>query len=411
MQRVLKFVKYLSGPNLSVQVVTVDEKKASYAVFDETLLKDVPAGVTVHRTGSFEPLRILSAILGKDKMPHAGFANAGKGKPGSKWLRFIRGNFFLPDARVGWVRHAYRKAAQLIREQGIDTILVSSPPHSSQLIGLRLKKEFGVKWIADMRDPWTDIYYYKDLMHTARSRKKDQEYEASVLQNADRVVVVSDDIKRILAAKIAKGSDKIHVIPNGFDESDFTSPSLPPPDKFLVTYTGTIAESYNPEIFFKVMKKVREKFPEVKAEVHFVGVLSPSVKQLADRYGLAEITRFTSYVSHEEVIRYMKGSTCLLLVIPEVQNDKGILTGKLFEYLAACKPVIGIGPADGDAAAILNECGAGRMFARGEEAAMEQFVTGLVEKWRSKPDLDLTGATYKKYSRRELAAQLAKLIG
>jgi len=411
-QRVLKFVKYLSQSGVEPIVLTVDEKKASYAVLDATLLKDIPSDVKVYKTSSFEPLQLFSAVFGKDKIPHAGFANAGKGKPGSKLLRFIRGNFFIPDARKGWVKHAYRKAAALIKEQGIDTVFISSPPHSSQLLGLKLRKQFGVKWIADMRDPWTDIYYYKDLMHTAMASRVDNAYEHAVLESADEVLVVSDDIKRMFAAKLANGAEKkIHVIPNGYDESDFLLTRSSPADKFLVTYTGTIAESYNPEIFFKTIKSLVVKNPSIKIEIHFVGILSASVKHMAEQFGLVTNCKFTSYVSHEEVIKLMMSSTCLLLVIPEVKNDKGILTGKLFEYLASRKPIIGIGPSGGDAATIIDNCKAGKMFDRTEEKQLEDYVSSLLEQWKLSKDLDLKDDSYKQYSRKELTKKLVEIIG
>ncbi len=411
-QRVLKFVKYLRGFHLEPVVITVDKNAASYVVQDPTLLKDVAEGTRVYRTGSFEPLKIFSAVFGKTKVPHAGFANAGKGKPGSKLLRFIRGNFFIPDARKGWVKHAYRQAAEIIRKEKIDTVFISSPPHSSQLIGLRLKKEFKIRLIADMRDPWTDIYYYKDLMHTEGSKKKDRAYEQQVLEAADEVIVVSDDIKGILGAKLSgEKAAKIHVIPNGFDESDFQVPSTAKKDKFVITYTGTIADSYKPEVFFRALRTVKDKTPTLGFELHFVGVSSPSIRQMAEEAGLGSITRITSYVSHEEVIRYMMASTCLLLVIPDVDNSKGILTGKLFEYLAARKPIIGIGPAAGDAEAIIARCEAGRMFERNAEAEMTAYLSGLVEKWKAEGSLDLKGENYKMYSRKALTESLAKIIG
>ena len=141
-QRSLKFVKYLSKMGFSPIVLTVDEAKASYPLNDQSLLKEVPKNVKVVRTNSFEPLNILSSIIGKKNVPYGGFANANKESKKQKFLRWVRGNFFIPDARVGWTKYAVDEARKIIKEEDIDCVYISSPPHSSQLIGLKLKQEF-----------------------------------------------------------------------------------------------------------------------------------------------------------------------------------------------------------------------------------------------------------------------------
>lgn len=405
-QRNLKFAKYLSQMDIEPIVITVDDKKASYPVSDETLLKDVPASLKVYRTNSSEPLSIISKLLGKDKIPHAGFANQKKGKPLNRLMRWVRGNFFIPDARKGWVKYAYAKACEVIAKENIKTVIISSPPHSSQLIGLKLKKKFDIKWIADMRDPWTDVYYYNDLLPGDSARKKDKAYELEVLEKSDAIVVVSDDMKRLFASKGSKvNGDKIHVIPNGFDEDDFNVKAEIPADKFVITYAGTIADSYKPEIFFKVMKEIISSNKEKKIEIQFIGSSAATVRSYADKYGVSNNINFISYVTHSEAVNYMMSSNALLLVIPEVANNKGIITGKLFEYLAAQRPIIALGPEDGDAGKIIADCKAGKMFARNKEIALREYISSLIN-MPGFPKNEL----YKKYSRKELTAELKKLI-
>lgn len=410
-QRSLKFVKYLPASGIDPVVLTVDEKFASYPLLDETLLADLPSNLTIVKSKSLEPLRLLSLVVSKKRIPHGGFANSNKEKWHQKLLRFIRGNVFIPDARVGWIRFAVRAADRIINEHKIDTVFITSPPHSSQLIGLELKKRHNIRWIADLRDPWTDIYYYSDMLHTKRSAAIDRRYELSVLESADEVITVSEPIKQLFLSKSATiRKDKFHVIPNGYDESDFLSDEKITFESFLITYVGTIAESYYPEVFFKLLRKLIEEFPEVPVRFRLVGSLPGSVREFVKKYNLENITEYISHVSHESAIHYMQRSAALLLIIPDVHGNEGILTGKLFEYLASRRPVIGIGPVNGSAAKIINDCTAGRMFTRKQEEENYSYLKSLVLQWQEKRDLSNTNESYRQFSREALTQTLASII-
>ena len=258
-QRMLKSVKYFPVFGIIPYVITVKEDQASYPSIDESLSKDVPAEAKIFRTDTFEPFGIYSKLLGKKSIP-TGFSN--ESNPGlfQKFSRFIRGNFFIPDARRGWIKFAYEEAASIIERENIDTVFTTSPPHSAQLVGLKLKRKFGVKWIADLRDPWTDIYYYDEFNHLSFARKKDLKYENEVLTSADRIITVSKDVKRIFGSKSDKiDPNKITIIPNGYDWEDFNNKKIfPEKNEFIITYTGTLADSYNPSVFFHSLKKVTE---------------------------------------------------------------------------------------------------------------------------------------------------------
>jgi len=411
-QRALKFVKYLPEFNVQPIVLTVDESHASYPVLDESLLNDIPKGIKVYKTNSFEALKILSKVTSKKAIPYGGFSGQNKEKLSQRLLRFIRGNFFIPDARAGWVKYAYREACSIIEEEQVDTIVISSPPHSSQLIGLKLKRKFpNIKWIADLRDPWTDIYYYKEMMHTRMAKEKDVLYERNVLNQADAILMVSNDIKRSFIAKsFSKNENKFHVIPNGFDEDDFKGVIQQETDKFIITYVGTIADVYKPEVFFEVMKNVIDKYPLNKIIIRFVGSISPAISEVVERLDLKAHCEFITHVSHYEAIQYMMRSSAMLLVIPEVENNKGILTGKLFEYLNTRKPIIGLGPVDGDASAIINECEAGKMFDRMNKTGIENFIENNFLKWKNNSLLRNTSKSIEKYSRKEQSRVLSSLI-
>ena len=410
-QRCLKFVKYLPAFQIEPTVITVREEEASYAVLDPTLQQEVPEGVTVYRTSTTEPFGLYRKVAGKKEIPYGGFANEQPAGWVQKAFRFIRGNLFVPDARVGWNRHVLRQVRELLQTQTFDAVVTSSPPHSTQLIGLDLKRTYGLRWIADLRDPWTDIYYYHELKHLAPARTLDASYEKKVLQTADAVLVVSPDIKRIFQNKTPDLSDDtIHVLPNGFDEEDFTYPSTPPEDAFCITYTGTVTEAYNIEMFFKALAAVIKLHPDIRYRLRFVGKVAEEVQRQIQESGLSTVTELVGYVPHQESIQYLMRSSLLLMAIPDVPNNFGILTGKLFEYLASNKPIICIGPIQSDADKIIDECGAGRVFHYTAYELILDHLDLMSKAWKANPNLDLPFINYQQYSRRSLTERLAKLI-
>lgn len=410
-QRTLKFVKYFPQFNIKPYVVTVREDKASYPVIDQSLASDIPGEAEVFRTETFEPFGIYSSLLGKKSIP-TGFSNESNPSTFQKFSRFVRGNFFIPDARKGWIRFAFEESCRIIEKENIKTIITTSPPHSAQLAGLKLKKRYDhLNWIADLRDPWTDIYFYNEFNHLGIAKKIDLKFERLVLENADIILTVSKSIKDLFLTKSPKIiSDKIYVIPNGFDPEDFPSKNEVSGEEFIITYTGTLAESYNPSVFFNALKKITEKFTGIKFKLRFIGdpaaVLIEEIKKLSMKH----ILELIPSVSHDKSVQFLLQSTVLLLVIPEIKNDKGILTGKLFEYLAAQKPIICIGPPDGDAAEIINECNAGRTFGRDSENQIYEYLENLVNYWKNNKDLSIENENYKKYSRLSQAKELAGII-
>jgi glycosyltransferase involved in cell wall biosynthesis len=411
-QRALKFVKYFRTYGLEPLVLTVHPDKASYPVMDYTLLEDVPADVKVYYASSFEPLNILSSLVGKKNVPYGGFANANKDSFTQKLLRWVRGNFFIPDARVGWVNAAVRAATEIIQKNGIRSVMISSPPHSSQLIGLKLKRVFrDLKWVADMRDPWTDIYYYKDLLHTGIAAAKDARLEREVLSSADEVVVVSDAIRTSFLKKRADlPMQKFHVLPNGYDEDDFREAPLPVAGKFIITYVGTLADSYRPEIFFNAFRELVAAEKNAKVLFRFVGNTPWTIRKSIEESGLSDYCEWIGHVSHKEAVHYMTSSHALLLIIPDTVGAEGILTGKLFEYLGAHRNIIGIGPPTGDAAAIIHRCAAGRMFGRTEGAELLEWMSSLYAAHLNGKSYVAGNTKVDEYQRSNLTAVMASLL-
>lgn len=409
-QRWLKFLKYFPANNCEPVVLTVDPERASYPLLDDSLLTDVAPGMKVHKTKTSEPYSWYKRITGKGEIPYSGFAN--EGRPGQKerMARFMRGNLFIPDPRRGWNRYALKKALEIISSENINGIITTSPPHSTQLIGLKLKKKTGLPWIADLRDPWTDIYYYRELRRTAAAAAKDAAYERAVLEQADRVVVVSAQIKRTLLHKSDNvRAEKIALIPNGYDESDFVIDTTAEDKRFVITYTGTLSEEYNIATFLDSVTETM-KHMDVDYVLKFVGRTADAVQEKIRRALPAAHLEFIPHVEHAEAVRYMMSSTALLLVIPDVERNKGILTGKLFEYLAAGKPIIGIGPDDGDAAEIIERCKAGKLLPYHRKKEMGEYLAGLIAQWKNHSMPAAEANCRKAFSRECLAADYVRII-
>jgi glycosyltransferase involved in cell wall biosynthesis len=408
-QRWLKFVKYLPGYDIEPFVLTVDPKYAFYPQSDRSLEQDIPAAVKIFRTRSFEFLKILSGIFGKDKVAYGGFTNVDKTNPIQFILRFIRGNFFIPDARIGWNRHAFRKAREIILENEIGTVITTGPPHSTHLTGMKLKKELNIRWIADFRDPWTDIFYYSDMLHTSIARKLDLSKEKKVLNSADRVIAINSTVGKLLFRKIDRdGPDKITVITNGFDDDDFNF-SMSQEKEFVITYSGIISGSYKPEIFFRALSEVVRKHPEISFKFRLAGNLSADIQGEISKYGLQDLFEYHGYVSHHELVKLLKSSTALLYVFPEAVNYSGA-SGKLFEYLAACRPIIAIDTPGSDASAIIEECEAGKSFTRNDTAGLQEYLEYLVGMYKVEGKIKSGNGVYIKYSRKKLTETLSRLI-
>ncbi|MFN2430068.1 MAG: glycosyltransferase family 4 protein [Cryomorphaceae bacterium] len=401
-QRWLKMAKYLPEFGIEPVVLTVDESYASYPVVDRSFLEDVAATTKVYRTRSFEPLRIYGKLFGKKKVPYSGFTNVNTGTLGSKLSRWVRGNFFIPDARKGWNRYALPKAAEIIKRENIDTVITTGPPHSTHLIGLALKsKKPSIKWIADFRDPWTDIYYYEDLLHSERSKAKDLKLEKMVLSQSDLVLSVCPSNRELLAKKLPEDQrSKIKLITNGFDEGDFESvASKTENDCFNMVYTGTIAPSYNSIPIFEILKRIPFKW-----KLTFAGSISPDILEWFKQAGMDANLDYRGYVDHKQALTILQEGDLLLHILPDTEKNKYGTTGKLFEYIGSGIPILNIGPKRGDAAKFIADAGSGKTFTRDEEVNIIHFIN-----WVNQGEASL-GTDIGKFSRRKITQDLADLF-
>jgi glycosyltransferase involved in cell wall biosynthesis len=365
--------------------------------------------LAVFYTETFEPFGAYQKTTGRKEVPFSGFANeSDKPGPRQKLAKFIRGNFFLPDARKGWNKFAFAKAEELLKIHDFKAVITTGPPHSTHLIGQKLQAKFGVKWLADFRDPWTDIYYYNELYPTPVAKWLDRRMERHVLESADAVAVVSADMKRLFAAKSAKiSAEKIAVLPNGFDESDFENWTEPANELFTLLYSGTVTHKYGLQTLFRVADEMAAAGKKIR--LIFAGKQDEIVqKQLAALKHVEVVLK--GYVSHSEAVKLLLQTDALLLAIPDLPDNKGVLTGKLFEYLAAQRPILCLGPTDGDAAAIILEAQAGVTHDYTDAAAIRHHLENLYQNWEQKTTPTFNAGVVKSFSRKAVANQLAELI-
>ena len=412
-QRWVKLSKYLSRMGLEVFVLTVDEKSASYLTLDESLNKEIDPAVKVIKTTSFEIINWYAKWVGKEKVPTAGFTNVDNQRLMQKLVNAIRSNFFIPDPRKGWNKYAIKKAVSLIEKEGIKQVITTSPPHSTQLIGLALKRKMGVEWIVDLRDPWTDIYYYPLLHHSFISDRINHSLEKQVLLESDHIITVSKGFRTLFMRKseLLK-EEKFSIIPNGFDEEDFKEIQLPEKEmnRFVIAYTGTMSDQYEPQAFLNAIKTVVDNNQDVQVEVQFVGKISEGIKSHIKAIDLETNCRYIPPVSHQEAVNYQRSADLLLLALPHVEDSKGICPGKVFEYLAARKRILLIGDVDGDAAKIIHSCQAGKAFHWSDEAAMSSYLSRSIQDFRDGQLADNPSEEVTNYSRRKQAEQIKGLL-
>lgn len=411
-QRWMYFSKYLGEFGIDPYIITVDEKHASYKFIDNKFLEHVK-DVHVYRTKTLEPLRMYSKMLSGDERLSIPQGFAGESKPGlfRKLSRFIRGNFFIPDARIGWNRYAYHKAKEIIEKENIELVITNGTPHSTHLIGLKLKKKLGVKWICDLRDPWTEAYYNKDLFRTSIARTIDARMEREVLAKADMVTTIGPGMVKLLNKKLPSGEhSKVHFVYNGYDAELFKGLEKQPTNKFVILHLGILSESQPILSFIKVLKSVIDQVEEMKNNliVRFVGKVSPSILSEMNQY-IPEVNyEQIDYVPHSEAIQYMLNANLLLNSLADTQESELLISGKLMEYVASGNPILVLGNPEGDAANLLKTVDRAKVFDRQNTNGMDSFLIDIYSRWSG-------GERYPKgdfymYSRHETTRIYAKLI-
>ncbi|AZA85284.1 glycosyl transferase family 1 [Chryseobacterium lactis] len=408
-QRWLKFAKYL--PEFGWKPIIYTPENPSYPLLDDSLMKDVPENIEIVRTKIWEPYQLAEKLNKSNKKFKAGQFDVGKNQSWkSKLSIWVRGNFFIPDARVFWVKPSIRFLEHYLKENKIDAVVTSGPPHSLHLIGLGLKKKLPhLKWIADFRDPWTEISYYKHLKLTKSSDKKHRQLEAAVFKNADITLATSYTD----AENFRKAGANAVCITNGFDESDgnqFTN-SPKQSNAFTLSYIGVLEQLRNPENLWKVLDELVKENSEFAKHfsLKFVGRIDDKILQSIENSALKNHILNLGYLSHGKAVEEMKTSDMLLITNFPNDSSKGIIPGKIFEYLASGKQILSFGPAGADVSKILEETLAGKHFNYTDSETVKRFILEKFDFWKN-GNLHENTQNIEQFSRRNLTQQLTKIL-
>lgn len=405
-QRFLKFSKYL--PQFGWEPIIVTVKNGSYPYYDESLLNELSPDLKVYRTDTFEPFELYNLLKGKKgkAMPVVSVGAQQKRSLFQRLSEYVRANFFIPDARKGWVPYAIKQAEEIFKTELIDAVITTGPPHSTHLIGLHLKKKYGIKWVADFRDPWTGIFYNNILPRTDSTKQKDRALETQVLQTADLVTVISPGMKKEFESR----ANAIEVVMNGYDEHDFEQPiEQAASPVFTIRYVGNLMASQNATGFWNALKRLKQEGYNFKLE--FIGRVDDPIKESIAQNNLSDISQYIDFVKHQQAIKLMQKADMLLFAIPDVKDNALILTGKLFEYLASKTNIISYGPVHGNAAEILQSTGRKNMidFTDSNES-YNQLKYALDYYAQYKDGYKYNNGAEKVYSRKNQAGLLSSLL-
>ncbi len=401
-QRWLKFVKYLRDFDIEPVVYTVDSP--NYVLADSSLESDVPDGIEVLKQPIWEPNNLFSLFETKKKTS-AGFLNPNPSFFG-KIAHYIRANYFIPDARKFWIQPSIKYLSNYLKDHTIDTVITTGPPHSMHLIGMGLKEQLNIKWIADFRDPWTEIDYFHQLPLTKHSLKKHQALEEKVLTKADAIIVVG----KTMAANFKKIANNVTVITNGYDTTNLTA-DVPLDKNFSMVHVGLLNSDRNHRMLWQVLAELCNENATFKVDLQlkFVGKVADDIIDSIEEFGLSSKTEFINYLPHAEVLAFQKSAQVLLLPINKVSSANGIVTGKIFEYLQANRPILAIAPRDGDLAEIIKETKAGAVVEFDDAETLKSEIVKLYTKFKNQT-LKVSHTKIKQYHRKELTSQLAELI-
>ncbi len=413
-QRWVYFCKYLKDFGYDPIVLTVDDKSAAYRIKDETLLSQIDT-ISVFKTKTRDPLKFYSYLISGNKnkvIPSGEVNNSSKGWF-NKVATFIRGNFFIPDARKGWNRYAYKKAMELIESEEIQYLITTGPPQSTHLVGRKIKRKLpNIKWIADFRDPWVDIYYNQDLPRMKWAIKKDQSLEKSVLTSADHILSVGSRLSDLLFKKVNVNQERFSHIYNGYDAEVMDAIKIESHDHFEMSFVGTLTRKQSYSAGIEMLKLVVESFQHLDLRFCFAGNIEPEIMEEFENALPSVKFIQKGYISHQKAQRLIKNSQLLFNFLAEMTHSEILISGKQMEYIATGNPILCIGNTKGELAAIMEDIPNGAVFEKTEIPQGAEFIQTIISRWEQKnpfqgdpSDPKITGK-----SRYETARKLGQLL-
>lgn len=408
-QRWVKFAKYLR--EFGWEPVIYTPQNPEYPAIDESLSNDLPKDLEVIKTPIWEPYNIYRNLTGKKDQPiNAGFISEGK-KQGwkDKLSIWLRGNFLIPDPRRFWIKPSVTYLKNYLTSNPVDAIITTGPPHSMHFIGLGLKKHFPrTPWVADFRDPWTNIYYHSDLRLTKLADAVHHRLERKIVQSADTVLVVSprtrDEFNKLKPKHI-------ELITNGYDNEDSKQLKTSLDQKFSIAHIGLFIESQNPQKLWKTLRAICDETPNFAADLHInlIGKIDYSIIEHIKKAGLEANTSISSYMPHSDVIKIQHASQLLLLLLVNKPNTESVIPGKLFEYLNARRPILAIGHTNGDSATLINNTNAGTVISFDDENGLKNYILNSYLLYKQGNLLSKSN-NIEQFSRRNLTEKLSSIL-
>ncbi len=407
--RWLKICKYLRDYGWEPVIYTPQNPESP--AIDPSLEKDIPKGLKVLKTKIWEPYLLYKLFTGRKKHEkvQTGFLSEQK-KPGlaEQFSTWVRGNFFVPDARKFWIRPSVKFLMRWLSENPVDAVVSTGPPHSMHLIALALKGKTQIPWLADFRDPWTQIDFYDKLMLSPCANRRHKRLEKQVLIKADKVVSVSqnwsNDLKNIY-------NREYNIITNGFDPDDFQNFPEFNYDYFSITHLGSLNADRNPHELWKVLGELikENKFFGAKLRIRLIGQADISVSESLSKNGLSNFVEKTGFLPHRQALKLAAQSAILLLPINNTPNQMGIIPGKLFEYLALKRPILAIGPEKGDTAQIIEKTNSGLVSGFSDSQKLKNHLLDLSRSFKDR-SLVLVPTATQEYSRKHLTEKMSQLL-
>jgi glycosyltransferase involved in cell wall biosynthesis len=405
-QRWLKFVKYLKA--MGVQPTVYAPRSPHYPTLDKSLEMEIPNGVEIIKAPISEPYGFANLFSKSDTKTLSKGIIKTKSRQNAlqRLMLFVRGNLFIPDARMLWIKPSVKRLRKLIQDNNYDAIITTGPPHSLHRIGYKLKQKFShIKWIADFRDPWTNIGYHHQLKLTEKSQQKHLQQEKEVLDCADHIIVTSPSTQ---AEFESKTTTPVSLITNGFDDIDFHTAL---DEHFTLSHIGTLLNERNPENLWQVISELIEESEHFKThiELKFVGQVGQNIVDSIERYGLKKHSNFLGYLPHKDAQEHMHSAQVLLLIEKNFKQTRGIIPGKFFEYLQSKRPVLGIGPQGWDVAGLIKDHQAGSAFNYEDKTELKSFITSCFNDFM-KGKLKVDSRNIEKYHRKYLTEKLVEVI-
>lgn len=398
-QRWLKFVKYLQ--NFDIEPIVYCPDNPNYEVTDDSLINEIPERITILKQPIFEPNNLIKS----KKVATAKVSS----NPSliQKMMQYVRGNYFIPDARKYWIKPSVKFLTEYLKNNPVDAVISTGPPHSMHLIAMQLKQKLGIKWIADFRDPMSNLFYNDTLLLTDKSKQKLQQLEKEILTTANKVITVSEHLK----TEFEEHCNDVSVITNGFDDEPTNDQNTRVDKKFTLSHIGLLPAQSNPIILWKVLQELIQENSAFANDfkLRLVGNVSNQAKESITEFGLNHHAEYISYVPHIEAVAIQKQSQVLLLLVPNSEGAKGIVTGKVFEYLTSKRPILAIAPTDGDLASILVKTNTGVAIDFNDAEKMKATLLDFYTKFREN-NLKVHAIGIQQYHRKNLTEQLAQII-